>query len=269
MKILLLLEGVVEVLPLLLLCLNVVCLLGCLFAFLAVVVLWALWLAVSSLASEKIESLKRTLWNSQLGDLYRKVCYTNKRVYQEFAPFQVFVVNFCFKASCISIICTIFGDDYESQATFVMAGALITFYVARNSFEGFYEGDHEKIPSAVYYMISNHVFPSRCPMSTGTKSFDQVICVNMNWVFVYTVTVIVLMYNKGIPTLNIAFWSFDHFHFVNIIHKLIILVGLGPLSIYLMLKMEQRSPDGVDFFGMNNFDKFRYIFLIEDRRNFL
>ena len=265
MKIWLLLEAVVEVLPLLLLCLNSVCLPGYLLALLSVVFIWALWFAVSRLASEKIESLKILLWNTQLGDLYRNICCINKRIYQVFEPFQVFVINFSFKASCISIICTIFQDDLESQATFVLAGALITFYVARNSYEG--RDDFERIPSAVYYAITNHVFPSRCPMSTGTKSFDQVICVNMNWVFVYTVTVIALMYIKGIPTLNIAFWSFDHFHLVNIIHKLFILVGLGPLSIYVMLKMERRSPDGVDFFAMKNLDKFRYLCLIEDRRN--
>jgi len=264
MKILLLLEGVVEVLPLLLLCLNVVCLLGCLFAFLAVVVLWALWLAVSSLASEKIESLKRTLWNSQLGDLYRKVCYTNKRVYQEFAPFQVFVINFCFKASCISIICTILEDELSLQALFVGVGGMVTFNVAHHSYEG--RSNNERIVSAIYYAVTNVVFPSRCPMITRTKSFSQVICVNMNWVLVYTVTVIVLMYNKGIPTLNIAFWSFDHFHYVNILHKLIVLI-LGPLSIYVMFKMQNRSPDEVDFEAMNDFDKFRYVCLIEDKEN--
>ena len=259
------LEAVVEVLPLLLLCLNVVCLPGYIRAFLSVVVIWALWLPVSS---EKKESLKRTLWNSRLGDLYRKVCYTIKRVYQEFEPFQVFIINFAFKASCISIICTLFGDDLQSQTNFVLGGVVITFYVARNSYEPYW-GDEEKIVSAVFYAVTNHVFPARMPMSTGTKSFGQVVSVNMNWVFVYTVTVIVLMYNKGIPTLNIAFWSFDHFHYINIIHKLIILLGLGPLSVHVMSKMEQRSPDGVDFFGMENVDKFRYVFMIEDRRNIL
>ena len=264
MKILLLLEGVVEVLPLLLLCLNVVCILGCLFAFLAVVVLWALWLAVSSLASEKIESLKRTLWNSQLGELYRKVCYTNKRLYQEFEPFQVFVINFCFKASCISIICTILEDELSLQALFVGVGGMVTFNVAHHSYEG--RSNNERIVSAIYYAVTNVVFPSRCPMITGSKSFPQVICVNMLWVLIYTVTVIALMYNKGIPTLNIAFWSFDDVHYVNIIHKCIVLL-LGPLSMYVMFKMSMRSPDEVDFDAMNDFDKFRYVCLIEDRRD--
>ena len=262
MKFLPLLEGAVEVLPLLLLCLNVVCILGHLFAFLSAVVLWGLWLAVSILASEEIKSLKRTLWNSQLGDFYRKVCYTNKRTYQEFQLIQVFVINFSFKASCISIIFTILEDDLASQALFVIVGAMISFNVAHHSYEG--RSNNERIVSAIYYAVTNVVFPSRCPMITGTKSFSQVICVNMNWVLVYTVTVIALMYNKGIPELNIAIWTFDHFHFINIIHKCIVLL-LGPLSIYVMFQMGSRNPDEVDFDAMNDFDKFRYVCLIEDR----
>ena len=266
MNILLNLEAVVEVLPWLLLFLYVVCLLGYLFAVLSVVVIWALWLAVSSLASEKIESLKRTLWNSQLGDLYRQFCYTNKKVYQEFELLQVFMINFTFKASCISIICTILEDDLQSQAFFVCVGSMISFNMAHHSYEG--RSNNERLVSAIYYAVTNVAFPSRCPMITRTKSFSQVICVNMMWVFVYTVTVIALMYNKGIPTLNIVFWSFDHSHYVNIIHKIIVLLGLGPLSLYVMFKMGDRSPDEVDFDAMNDFDKFRYVCLIEDRRNF-
>ena len=242
MKIVLLLEGVVEVLPLLLLCLNVVSLLRFFFALLSVLVILGLW----------------------LGDLYGKVCYSIKRVYQEFEPFQVFLINFSFKASCISIICYGFEDDYGSQASLVLIGAWITFYVARNGYEG--RSNNEKIVSSIYYAVTNIAFPSRCPMSAGTKSFTQVICVNMNWVLVYTVTVIVVMYHKGLPTLNIAFWSFDNFHYVNIIHKLIVLL-LGPLSIYVMHIMESRSPDAVNFDAMNDFDKLRYVCMIEDRKN--
>ena len=261
MKIVLTLEGVVEVLPLLLLCLNVVALPRYLLVFLSVVVMWGLWLAVSSLASEKIETLKRALWDSRL---CRKVCSSTKRVYQEFEPFQVFIINFCYKASCISIICSIFEGDLDSQATFVLVGATTTFYVARRGYEG--RSNNEKITSSIYYAVTNIAFPSRCPMSAGTKSFTQVICVNMNWVLVYTVTVIVVMYHKGLPTLNIAFWSFDNFHYVNIIHKLIVLL-LGPLSIYVMHIMESRSPDAVNFDAMNDFDKLRYVCMIEDRKN--
>ena len=261
MKIALTLEGVVEVLPLLLLCLNVVALPRYLLVFLSVVLIWGLWLAVSSLASEKIETLKRAFWESRL---YRKVCCSTKRVYQEFEPFQVFIINFSFKASCISIVFASFEDDLDSQATFVLVVATISFYVARRGYEG--RSHNEKIISSIYYAVTNVAFPSRCPMFSGAKSFCQVSCVNMNYVFMYTVAVSVLMYNKGIPTLNFAFWSFDHFHYVNIIHKIIVFL-LGPLSIYVMDKMEGRSPDEVDFDALNNFDKFKYVFMIEDRKN--
>ena len=133
MKIALTLEGVVEVLPLLLLCLNVVALPRYLLAFLSVVLIWGLWLAVSSLASEKTETLKRAFWESRL---YRKVCCSTKRVYQEFEPFQVFIINFSFKASCISIVFASFEDDLDSQATFVLVVATISFYVARRGYGG-------------------------------------------------------------------------------------------------------------------------------------
>ena len=264
MKFLLLLEAAIEVLPLLLLCLNIVCLLGYLFAFLAVVIIWALWLAVSTFASEKVEVLKRTLWNSPLGGLYRDVCNTNKRFYQEFQPFQVFLINFTYKASCISIICTLLEDDLSLQGFFVCVGAMFTFNIAHHSYEG--RSNNERLVSAIYYAVTNVVFPSRCPMITRAKSFPQVISVNISWVMIYTVVVIALMYNKGIPTLNLVFCSFDDFHYINIIHKIIVLL-LGPLSIYVMLKMQDRSPDEVDFDAMNDFEKFKYVCLIEDKEN--
>jgi len=262
MKILSLLEGAFEVLPVLLLCLNI-CLLGYFYAVLSVVVIWGLWRAISS---HKIRSLIFTIHMKMVNksDLYRQFCYTNHRLYQEFQLIQVFMINFSFKASCISIICTILEDDLQSQALFVCVGAMITFNMAHHSYEG--RSNNERIVSAIFYAVTNVVFPSRCPMITRAKSFPQVICVNMNWVLVYTVTVIVLMYTKGIPPLNLVFWSFHDFDYINVIHKCFVLF-LGPLSIYAMFSMENRSPDEVDFDTMSDFDKFRYVLLIEDRSN--
>ena len=243
MKMLVLLEGVLEVVPLLLLCLYIC--LCYLYIFLSVLAIGGLWLVLK----EKIRSLGRTLSDGPLGQGFRMI--------------QVPVVNFSFKASCISIICTIFENDLKSQATFVLIGACITFNVAHKCYEG--RSENERVVSAIFYAVTNVVFPTRCPMITRCKSLPQVSSVNMNWVLLYTVTILYLMYQEGVPPLNLGFWTFHQSDYINIIHKCFVLLVLGPLSVYVMFKFEDGTPDEVNFDALDEFDKFRYILMIKGR----
>ena len=272
MKVLHLVEGFLEVLPLILLLLYL-CFLGSkyLYTILTVGATWGLWYIVSSRVAQKIRDITRTIseWTERCSDqlnlLFEKLCYASNRFYQEFKLFKFALISCLFKTSCIGIICTILDGDYSGQATFAGIAGMITFNVAHKTYDG--RSNNERLVSALYYAVTNHVFTSKCPMLTNTRTWPQVQCVTMNWVLIYTVTILVMMYNMGVPPVNILFWRSEGFELVNILHKVFVLC-LGPYSVILLFDMEQRNPTehhGGHFDSLSEVEKMKYILVIEDR----